>query len=100
MEQNNKKITAISVISLLTVLLPWTILYVRTYDFALKSPWAEIVIGIYSLLILVFFGFSAFVYFGIKRKNAMTALAVAINGIYAVGTIALVGISIPGWFAR
>lgn len=100
MEGNKKKISAMSVISLMTVLLPWTILYVRTYDFALVSPWAEIIIGIYSLLILCFFAFSAFVYFGKKRKDVIAALALMVNGIYAVGTVVLVGVSIPGWFAR
>lgn len=95
----NKKITPLSAVSLVTVLIPWTILYVRTYEFALRSPWAEIIIGIYCGVILLLFAFSLFVYAGKKHKDILAALAVTIHGIYALGTLVVVGINIPNWLS-
>ena len=46
-----KKITPASVAALLLAFVPWTILLVRTHEWALKSPAAEITIGIYLSLI-------------------------------------------------
>lgn len=99
MKEINKKITPLSVVSLAAVLIPWTILYVRTYEFALLSPWVEIIIGIYCGLILLLFAFVLYVYAGKKQRDILAALAVTIHGIYALGTLVLVGISLPNWLS-
>lgn len=66
------------------VLIPWTILPIRAFDWALLSPIAEIMISGYALF-MVFGGiFTAVVYEKMKVQNWMMKACCVINGIYAV----------------
>lgn len=89
----NKILTAISTIMLF---IPWTILPLRSFDWALKSPAAEIMILSYAAFMIFSGIFSILVYTKGKVKSKLMQVCVAINSIYAVGAIAIVAMSIPG----
>ena len=58
----HEKITPASVVAFLLAFVPWTILLVRTQEWALKSPAAEITIGIYSVEIMLAFLYCLILY--------------------------------------
>ena len=89
----NKILTAISTIMLF---IPWTILPLRSFDWALESPVAEIMIFSYAAFMIFSGIFSILVYTKGKVKSKLMQVCVAINSIYAVGAIASVAMSIPG----
>ena len=89
----NKILTAISTIMLF---IPWTILPLRSFDWALESPVAEIMIFSYAAFMIFSGIFSIIVYTKGKVKSKLMQVCVAINSIYAVGAIAIVAMSIPG----
>ena len=89
----NKILTAISTIMLF---IPWTILPLRSFDWALESPEAEIMIFSYAAFMIFSGIFSILVYTKGKVKSKLMQVCVAINSIYAVGAIAIVAMSIPG----
>ena len=89
----NKILTAISTIMLF---IPWTILPLRSFDWALESPVAEIMIFSYAVFMIFSGIFSILVYTKGKVKSKLMQVCVAINSIYAVGAIAIVAMSIPG----
>lgn len=92
-----KKITPLSVINFLLIFVPWTILPLRQNKFALEAPYAEIIIGIYSLFILAAFIFSLLLYTKKKMRDILSSIALIVNGIYAVGVVGIICISIPNW---
>lgn len=89
----NKILTAVSTIMLF---IPWTILPLRCFDWALESPVAEIMIFSYAAFMIFSGIFSILVYTKGKVKSKLMQVCVAINSIYAVGAIAIVAMSIPG----
>lgn len=89
----NKILTAISTIMLF---IPWTILPLRSFDWALELPVAEIMIFSYAAFMIFSGIFSILVYTKGKVKSKLMQVCVAINSIYAVGAIAIVAMSIPG----
>ena len=90
----NKILTAVSVIMLFV---PWTILPLRSFDWALESPVAETMIYSYAAFMIFSGIFSILVYTRGKVKSKLMQVCVAINSIYAVGAIAIIGMTIPGW---
>ena len=88
----NKILTAISTIMLF---IPWTILPLRSFDWALESPVAEIMIFSYAAFMIFSGIFSILVYTKGKVKSKLMQVCVAINSIYAVGAIAIVAMSTP-----
>ena len=72
----NKILTAISTIMLFV---PWTILPLRTFDWALESPVAEIMV----------YSYAAFMIF-----SGIFSILSYTKGIYAVGAIAIIGMNI------
>ena len=91
----NKICTAISTIMLF---IPWTILPLRTFDWALKSPVAEIMISCYAAFMIFSGVFTILAYTKGKAKNKWMQFCTVINGIYAVGAFAIVGLLISGLF--
>ena len=84
----NKILTAISTIMLFV---PWTILPLRTFDWALESPVAEIMVYSYAAFSGIF---SILSYTKGKVKSKLMQVCVVINSIYAVGAIAIIGMNI------
>ena len=84
----NKILTAVSAIMLF---IPWTILPLRTFDWALESPVAEIMISCYAA-IMIFSGiFTGLSYAKAKVQNNFMKVCLIINGLYAVGGVAVFG---------
>lgn len=81
----NKVLTTISTIMLFV---PWSILFLRTFDWALKSPVAEIMISCYAAFMIFSGIFTILSYTKGKVKNKWMQVCTIINGIYAVGGVA------------
>ncbi|WP_040985226.1 hypothetical protein [Oceanobacillus jeddahense] len=78
-------------ISICTIMLfiPWTILILRTYDWALESPAAEIIILSYAAFMIFSGIFTIFAYLKIDR-GALMKICLMVNCLYAfVGTAAI-----------
>lgn len=75
----NKILTAISTIMLFV---PWTILPLRTFDWALESPVAEIMVYSYAAFMIFSGIFSILSYTKGKVKSKLMQVCVVINSIY------------------
>lgn len=89
----DKLCTAISAIMLFV---PWTILPLRTFDWALESPAAEIIIYSYAAFMIFSGIFSVAVYAAGKVKNKWMQVCMVINCLYAVGAVGIVGMIVYG----
>lgn len=76
-------------ISLITCFIPWSILYLRTFSWALESPAAEISIIGYCLLMIAGGVFAIAAYKKRIARGTLMQICVAVNGIYAAAGIAL-----------
>lgn len=77
----NKILTAISTIMLFV---PWTILPLRTFDWALESPVAEIMISCYAAFMIFSGIFTIVSYAKAKVQNNLMKVDLIINSLYAV----------------
>lgn len=82
----NKIITTISTIMLFR---PWTILPLRSFEWALKSPVAEIMISSYAAFMIFSGVFTIISYFNAKVQNNLMKLCLIVNSLYAVGGVAV-----------
>lgn len=81
----NKVLTAVCT---LMMLIPWTILPLRCFDWALESPTAEIMISGYAAFMILSGIFTAVSYVKAKAQNGLMKVCLVVNLIYAVGGIA------------
>lgn len=77
----NKILTAVCV---LLVVVPWTILPLRSFVWALESPVAEIMIASYAVLMIFSGAFTVFSYVRSKARNNLMKICLIINSFYAV----------------
>ncbi len=84
-----------TVISTLMLFIPWTILPLRTFDWALESPIAEIMISCYAAFMIFSGIFTIISYVKADVKNKWMQICLVINSLYAVGGIAAFGMMIP-----
>lgn len=77
----NKILTAISTIMLFV---PWTILPLRTFDWALKSPVAEIMISCYAAFMIFSGIFTIVCYVKTKVQNNLMKVDLAVSSLYAI----------------
>ncbi len=87
----NKILTVISAIMLFV---PWTILPLRTFGWALESPAAEILIYSYAAFMIFSGIFSILAYTKGKVRSKLMQVCAAVNSIYAVGAIAIIAMNI------
>lgn len=87
-----------TVISTLMLFIPWTILPLRTFDWALESPVAEIIVYSYAAFMIFSGAFSILAYTKGKVKNKWMQVCTVINGIYAVGAVAIIFLAIANLF--
>ena len=96
------KNTILTAISTIMLFVPWTILPLRTFDWALESPVAEIMVYSYAAFMIFSGIFSILSYTKGKVKSKLMQVCVVINSIYAVGAIAIIGMNIVtrigGWW--
>nr|WP_304710014.1 hypothetical protein [uncultured Acetatifactor sp.] len=85
--KNNPKQIILTAICALMLFIPWTILPLRSFPWALESPTAAIMISCYAAF-MVFSGvFTAVVYAKGKIQHTLMKICVVINGIYALGGV-------------
>lgn len=84
----NKILTAVSTIMLFV---PWTILPLRTFDWALESPVAEIMISCYAAFMIFSGVFTIISYVKAKVQNNLMKVCLIVNSLYAIGGIAAFG---------
>ena len=87
----NKILTVISAIMLFV---PWTILPLRTFGWALESPAAEILIYSYAAFMIFSGIFSILAYTKGKVRSKLMQVCAAVNSIYAVGASAIIAMNI------
>lgn len=68
--------------------IPWTILPLRTFDWALESPTAEIIISCYAAFMIFSGIFTIASYAAAGIQTSWMKLCTVVNGLYAVGGIA------------
>ncbi len=83
----NKILTAVSAIMLLV---PWTILPLRTFDWALESPVAAFMIfsGVFTIIS----------YVKAKAQNNLMKVCLTVNSLYAVAGVVFLGMMINTHF--
>ena len=91
----NKICTAVATIMLFV---PWTILPLRSFDWALEAPAAEILIYSYAAFMIFSGVFSILAYVKGKANGKWMQGCAANKGLYAVGAAAIVGLAIAGLF--
>lgn len=91
----NKICTALATVMLFV---PWTILPLRTFDWALKSPVVEIMIYSYAAFMIFSGIFSILAYTKGKVKNKWMQVCAVVNGIYMVGAVAILCMAIASMF--
>lgn len=82
----NKILTVISTIMLF---IPWTILPLRSNAWALESPVAEIMISCYAVFMIFSGIFTIISYVKAKAQNNLMKVCLVVNGLYAVGGVAV-----------
>lgn len=87
----NKILTAISTIMLF---IPWTILPLRTFDWALESPVAEIMIACYAAFMIFSGVFTMLSYVKAKAQNNLMKVCLIVNSLYAAFGVAALGMMI------
>ncbi|WP_302972303.1 hypothetical protein [Ruminococcus sp.] len=91
----NKILTAVSTIMLFV---PWTILPLRTFDWALESPVAEIMIACYAAFMIFSGVFTIISYVKAKAQNNLMKVCLIVNSLYAVAGIVFLGMMINTHF--
>ena len=91
----NKILTAVSAVMLLV---PWTILPLRTFDWALESPAAEIMIACYSAFMIFSGIFTIISYVKAKAQNNLMKVCLIVNSLYAVAGVVFLGMMINTHF--
>ena len=83
----NKILTAVSAVMLLV---PWTILPLRTFDWALESPAAAFMIfsGVFTIIS----------YVKAKAQNNLMKVCLIVNSLYAVAGVVFLGMMINTHF--
>ena len=87
----NKILTAVSAIMLF---IPWTILPLRTFDWALESPVAEIMISCYVAFMIFSGVFTIISYVKAKAQNNLMKVCLVVNSLYAVAGVVFLGMMI------
>lgn len=86
----------LSILCTLMVFVPWTILPLRAFDWALQSPTAEIMIAVYAVFMIFSGIFTTFSYK--KVQNGPMKAALVINGLYGVfGVFVLISMAISNF---
>ena len=76
------------------IFIPWTILIIRSYAWALESPTAEITIACYAAFMIFSGIFTAVSYGAARVQNNLMKICLVINGLYAVGGLVAGGLLI------
>lgn len=93
----NKILTAVNTLMLFV---PWTILPLRSFDWALESPAAEIMISCYAAFMIFSGVFTLLSYVKAKAQNNVMKVCLIINGLYAIGGVAAFAMMANTYFTK
>ena len=92
------KTKILTTVSTIMLFVPWTILPLRTFDWALESPVAEIMISCYAAFMIFSGVFTIISYVMAKAQSNLMKVCLVVNSLYAVGGIVFVGMMINTHF--
>ncbi|MCI8529586.1 MAG: hypothetical protein HFH82_10610 [Lachnospiraceae bacterium] len=92
------KTKILTTVSTIMLFVPWTILPLRTFDWALESPVAEIMIACYAAFMIFSGVFTIISYIKAKVQSNLMKVCLVVNSLYAVGGIVFVGMMINTHF--
>ncbi|WP_217958646.1 hypothetical protein [Acutalibacter muris] len=92
------KTKILTTVSTIMLFVPWTILPLRTFDWALESPVAEIMIACYAAFMIFSGVFTIISYIKAKAQSNLMKVCLVVNSLYAVGGIVFVGMMINTHF--
>lgn len=92
------KTKILTTVSTIMLFVPWTILPLRTFDWALESPVAEIMIACYAAFMIFSGVFTIISYIQAKAQSNLMKVCLVVNSLYAVGGIVFVGMMINTHF--
>lgn len=79
---------AVTVLCVALLFLPWTILPLRSFSWALESPVAEVMIAGYALFMIGSGVFAAAVYWKGGVRNGWMKICLVVDGMYAAAGVA------------
>ncbi|MDE5817811.1 MAG: hypothetical protein K2N41_02675 [Lachnospiraceae bacterium] len=88
------KTKILTVINTIMLFVPWTILFLRTFDWALESPAAEIMIACYAIFMVLSGIFTIISYAKAKVQNNLMKVCLIVNSLYAIAGIVFIGMMI------
>ena len=89
---------AVPLISTVLLLLPWTILPLRTFPWALETPAAQIIILCYDALMIFTGVFTVRCYRSGRHKGLWMQLCTVVGVIYAAAAVFLLGLMVFSLF--
>ncbi|MCI8530003.1 MAG: hypothetical protein HFH82_12780 [Lachnospiraceae bacterium] len=81
-------------VSILMLFIPWTILPLRSFDWALKSPAGEIIIACYAVFMILSGVFTILFYVKGKVQNNLMKVCLVVNSLYGIAGAAFLGMMI------
>ena len=92
--ENRMKNNVLMIICCIMIFIPWTILPLRSFDWALESPVAEIMISCYATFMILSGFFTIISYVKLKVQNHLMKICLVINSLYGAFGIVAVGMMI------
>ncbi len=84
----------LTTVSAIMLFIPWTILPLRTYGWALESPAAEIMIACYSVFMIFSGVFTIISYTKAKGQSNLMKVCLILNSLYAAAGAGVLGMMI------
>ncbi|MEE0775803.1 MAG: hypothetical protein U0M15_01930 [Bacillota bacterium] len=78
----------LTAVSSIMIFIPWTILPLRMFEWALMSPVAEIMISCYAVFMIFSGIFTIVSYVKARAQSSLMKVCLVINSLYAIGGIA------------
>lgn len=88
------KTKLLTAVSFIMIFIPWTILPLRSFEWALESPAAEIMIASYAVFMIFSGVFTAVSYAKVKVQNQLMKICLVICCVYAAAGAVLLGMMI------
>ncbi len=88
------KTKLLTAVSFIMIFIPWTILPLRSFEWALESPAAEIMIAGYAVFMIFSGVFTAVSYTKVKVQNQLMKICLVICCVYAAAGAVLLGMMI------
>ncbi len=82
----------LTIVSTVLLFVPWTILPLRSFEWALESPVAEIMISCYAAFMILGGAFTILSYVKGKAQNNWMKVCLVINCLYAAGGACALGL--------